>query len=140
MAEQRNRYRGPLNRAWLRLDLRAADGTVHSLDLVVDTASHYGLILRRSLFEQLVHRRIDPEFNQYGMMHGGWLQLYMPASGLVELIRGYGNDILATGVAEEDSNFMGLIGMPVLRLGEYGGNATDFWFRYPPTSTPTSQP
>lgn len=140
MAEQRNRYRGPLNRAWLRLDFRTPGGNTLSLDLVADTGNHFGLILRRSLFAQLVHHAITPEFNQYGMMLGGWLQLYMPSSGLVELVRGYGNDILAAGVAEEDSNFMGLIGLPLLRLGEYGGNATDFWFRYPPTSTPTSQP
>jgi hypothetical protein len=140
VAEQRNRYRGPLNRAWLRLDFRAPGGAVHALDLVADTASHYGLILRRSLFDQLVHHSVPPEFNQYGMLVGGWLRLYMPSSGLVELVRGYGNDLLCAAVAEEDPNFMGLVGLPVLRLGEYGGNATDFWFRYPPTSPSTSQP
>lgn len=74
------------------------------------------------------------------MMIGGWFRLYMPAFGLVELVTGYGNDILTASVAEEDPSFMGLVGLPILRLGEYGGNATDFWFRYPPTPPPTSQP
>lgn len=93
MAEQRNPYRGP--RPWLRLGFRAPDRTVLTLDVIADTGSPAGIILRTDLMNAL---RVGP-------LH------------------------------DCRSNF----GLPLLRIGEYGGNATDFWFRYPPTPT-TSQP
>ena len=131
--EYRNRYRGPLNRAWLRLDFRAPDGTVQPLDLVVDTGCADAVVLRRSVFEQLMWSPNQSVVTSWGFMLGGWLRLFMPASGLVEFVAGYGNDLIASGVAAEDPNFVGLVGLPILRLGEYGGNADAFWFRYPPT-------
>jgi hypothetical protein len=109
------------------------DGTVHPLDLVVDTASADAFVLRMSVFEQLMWSPNRSTATTWGFMLGGWLRLYMPASGLVELIAGYGNNMLAAGVAAEDPQFMGLVGMPFLRLGEFGGNADALWFRYPPT-------
>ncbi len=55
----------------------------------------------------------------------------MPDFGLVELIRAYSNLDIGQSLREENPSFVGLVGLPVLRLGEYGGNARDFWFRYP---------
>jgi hypothetical protein len=72
-------------------------------------------------------------------MFGGWLQLDMPACGLIRQVCGYANGTIGAGAAA-DPNFMGHVGLPLLRLGEYGGDATEFWFRYPPTSSPTSPP
>lgn len=138
--EFRNPYRGVTPRAWLQLDFRAPDGTLRALDLVVDTASADAVILRKSVFDLLVIRPAQPYVSSWGFMHGGWLQLDMPACGLVQEVHAYANNVLAAGVAADDPNFMGLVGLPVLRLGEFGGNATDFWFRYPPTSPSTSQP
>jgi hypothetical protein len=128
--EFRNPYRGVTERAWLRLDFRAPDGTIHALDLVVDTASDDAIILRRPMLNLLMINPAQSYFSTgWGLMHGGMLQLDMPACGLVQLVHGYGNDIVGAGVAADDPNFMGLVGLPLLRLGEYGGNATDFWFR-----------
>jgi hypothetical protein len=138
--EYRTAYRGVTERAWMRLDFRAPDGTLHTLDLVVDTASADAVILRKPVFDLLVIGPAQPYVSAWGFMHGGWLQLDMPACGLVQQVHGYANDIIGAGVAADDPNFVGLVGLPILRLGEYGGNATDFWFRYPPTSTPTSPP
>jgi hypothetical protein len=76
-----------------------------------------------------------------GNLVGGWVQLYNPEfDGLVELTLAYGSNKAADIAARSDPAFVGVIGLPLLRLGEYGGNATDFWFRYPPTPTSTSQP
>ena len=138
--EYRTAYRGVTERAWMRLDFRAPDGTLHALDLVVDTASEDAIILRKPTLSLLTTGPAPSYVSAWGFMEGGWLQLDMPACGLVRLVHGYGNDILGAGVAADDPNFMGLVGLPILRSGEYGVNATDFWFRYPPTSTSTSQP
>lgn len=133
-------YRGVTPRAWLRLDFRAPDGAIHSLDLLVDTGSDDAVVLRKSVFDLLTHGLAPCYTSSWGFMLGGWLDIEMPACGLVTRVHGYANYLLSAGVAASDPNFMGLVGLPVLRLGEYGGNATDFWFRYPPTSTATSQP
>ena len=131
MAEQRNRYRGP--RPWLALDFRAVDGAVYRHELVADTGNPAGFILRTDLMNAL---RIIPWRNRqsyFGLLEGGWIQWYNPDLGIVELVIAYGNDNVAALAARNHTNFVGIIGLPLLRLGEYGGNATDFWFRYPPT-------
>ncbi len=138
MPEQRNPYRGP--RPWLRLGFRAPDRTVMSLDLVADTGSPAGIIIRSDLMNAL---RVAPSRNRqsnFGELEGGWIQWHNPDLGIVELVLAFGNDRAATAAARSHPDFVGLIGLPLLRLGEYGGNATDFWFRYPPTPTPTSLP
>jgi hypothetical protein len=73
-------------------------------------------------------------------MIGGLPRLYNPELGVVETVLGYGNDQLAATAARSHPDFVGVVGPPLLRIGEYGGNATDFWFRYPPTPNPTSTP
>ena len=73
--------------------------------------------------------------SNFGSLRGGWLRLYNPEINLVEFIEGYGNDDAAKAMAQDHPDFVGLVGLPLLRLGEYGGNADSFWFRYPPTPT-----
>jgi hypothetical protein len=69
-----------------------------------------------------------------GELVGGWLRLYNPElDGFVEFIVGYGNARAAEIAARSHTDFVGVVGLPLLRLGEYGGNADAFWFRYPPT-------
>ena len=138
MAEQRNPYRGP--RPWLRLGFKAPDGSVHRLDLVVDTGSPAGLIIRPDWMTILTHRVLQTRPSNFGPLDGGWLRLYAPELGVVEFVIGYGNANVAATAARSHTDFVGVIGLPLLQLGEYGGNATDFWFRYPPTPPPTSQP
>ena len=127
MPEQRYPYRGP--RPWLRLGFMAADGSVLYLDLVADTGSPASLILREDLFDRLVPEPTRDRAGNFGLLRGGWLRLYNPELGLVEFVEGYGNDDAPRRVARSHPDFAGLVGLPVLRLGEYGGNATDFWFR-----------
>lgn len=131
MAEQRNRYRG--SRPWLRLGFRAADGAVRQHDLVADTGSPAGLILRADLMNVLRIAPWQDRQSNFGLLQGGWVQWFNPELGIVELVVAYGNDTAAAMAARSDAAFTGVIGLPLLRLGEYGGNANEFWFRYPPS-------
>jgi hypothetical protein len=130
MAEQRNLYRG--SRPWLRLGFKATDGSVYYLDLVADTGSAAGILLRPDWMDLLRHRTCQNRPSNFGLLLGGWLRLYTPELGLVEFVRGYGNAQAAQIAARSDPAFVGLVGLPILRMGEYGGNADAFWFRYPP--------
>ncbi len=138
MAEQRNPYRG--RHPWLRLGFRAIDRTVRQLDLIADTGSVAGLIIRTDLMNAL---RVGPARNRgsnFGELEGGWIQWFNPDLGIVELVLAFGNNKAAAMAAKSHPDFVGLVGLPLLRLGEDGGNASDFWFRYPPTPPPTSPP
>lgn len=129
MPEQRNLYRG--SRPWLRVRFKAKDGSVHQLDLVADTGSAAGIILRLDLLRALAHEPCQDRPSNFGSLVGGWLRLYNPDLGLVEFVRGYGNDRAAAMVARSHPDFVGVVGLPVLRLAEYGGNADAFWIRTP---------
>ena len=69
---------------------------------------------------------VDPNF---GMLEGGWLQLVMPELGLDIPILGYASDAVVTAAKSDHVDFEGLAGLPLLRLMEYGGDATCFWIR-----------
>ena len=53
----------------------------------------------------------------------------MPELGLVQPIHGYGSDSVAQAVKRDSSDFSGLVGLPLLRLMDYGGDAHGFWLR-----------
>lgn len=134
MAEQRNPYKGQAQRAALRLEFRAPDASRHTLELLVDTGSAEGVMVSRDMYHRLVFAPLRPVFfPNWGFTFRGWFRLAMPSLGLTEWVEGYGNDLIATAAVDEHPDFRGLVGLPVLRLGEYGGNADDFWFRYPPS-------
>ena len=133
MAEQRNPYRGP--RPWLRLGFQARNGSVRHLDLVADTGCPVPVILRPDLMDILRVGPAPARDSNFGRLVGGWVRLYAPELGVVELVRAYGNDRAPAMVARTHPDFAGLVGLPVLWLGEYGGNADAFWFRHPPPRT-----
>lgn len=135
MSEQRHPYRGTgFPRPAIRLTFLARDGTRETLELLADTGNPYDLILSPDWFDRLVRTRTPGIRNNFGTMPGGWFQLHMPDDGLVELVRGFSSASVGAAVAASHPGFAGLVGLPVLRLGEYGGNADAFWFRYPPAS------
>jgi len=134
---QRNSYLGAGPRPWLKLDFRDTSGNVRTSKLVADTGSPQAVVLAPTVFEELVLIQIDSITNNFGQSDGGWLQLYMPECGLVERSKGYANLQVEQIVRKSHSDFVGLVGLPILRLGEYGGDAKSFWFRYPPSNTPS---
>ena len=131
MSELRQKYWGDTIRPVLSLTFLDPFGTRHTIDLLADTGCPYDLILNPVWFDKLVFTdRADVE-NNFGVMKAGWLRLYMPEMGLVEVVNGYGSPGVGEALAAELPNLAGLVGLPILRLGQYGGNASEFWFRYP---------
>lgn len=129
MKEIRTQYTG--GRAWMTLGFLATDGSRIDLPLVVDTGCKSGVIVGVDHFDSLKHGRVPAIHNNFGPMRGGWLLLNMPELGLFRRVRGYESPGLAMAVVLDDPTFRGVVGLPVLQLGEFGGNATDFWFLYP---------
>ena len=155
MAEVRTTYKGRSERAWLRLGLRDVYGAVELFDLVVDTASPMAMILRPDVFDRFVRWPGKEELSNFGPLPSGWFQLDVPsivlsqpvrgykssqvaeinrrtdAGDLLKRVRGYTSSQVAEIAAKSHPEFAGLVGLPILRLGEYGGDASEFWFRYP---------
>ena len=67
--------------------------------------------------------------SNFGPLQGGWLQLAMPELGLDQCIPAYASDAVAAAAKASHVAFEGLIGLPLLRLPEYGGDANGFWVR-----------
>jgi hypothetical protein len=140
VVEQRNSYLGVTPRAWLRLRFLDPNDVPVELTLIVDTGCPYAVIIDAVVLNQLRRVSAPPEVSTFGPMSGGWVRLAMPTFGIDQDILCYGSPTIGAAVATDDPSFQGLVGLPVLQLAEYGGNATDFWFRYSPTTTNTSQP
>ena len=127
MSIQRNPYRN--NRPWVTLPLRSRAGGVRDFCLIADTGSSVGFVLAPTVYDSFIHRDTASIRNNFGLLLGGWFRLYSPANGLVEFVRGYRSEGIGLSVASHHPDFVGLVGLvglPVLRLGEYGNNATDF--------------
>lgn len=139
MSEQRHPYVGRTPRPILRLTFCELDGTDHEITLLADTGSGYPVIVGPEWFDRLVHtrRRTAPIRTNHGPLVEGWFHLFMPEFGLNQLVRAYRSPDIGQSLAEENPDLHGLVGLPILRFGEYGGNADEFWFRLP-TPTPSS--
>lgn len=138
--EQRNPYLGAAPRAWLRVRFLDPNDTPVELTRVADTGSPYAVIIDVLALGRLTRAAALPVVSTFGPMTSGWVRLSMPAFGIDQDILCYGRPTIEAAVQADDPSFHGLVGLPILQLAEYGGNATDFWFRYPPTPTPTSPP
>ncbi len=80
-------------------------------------------------FTLLSHAPAPSTNSNFGPLSGGWLELNTPELGLTGQIRGFGSDAVWQGVQRDSADFAGLAGLPLLRLVEYGGDATSFWVR-----------
>ena len=128
---QRNPYKGLPPRAWVRTRFRRPDGTVAELDLVADTGNPFAVVLGSSWMAQLNHRALPDRNSNFGLMQGGWLLLNMPELALDHFVPGYGSDDVMVSTRASSPDFEGLVGLPLLRLLEYGGNSAAFWIRRP---------
>jgi len=128
-AEQRNRYKGNPERAWIRLRFVANDGSSTELELLTDTGSPCSVIVSRDNLQRLQTLEGAGMATNFGPLPGGWLQLAMPELGLDQLILGYASDSLVAAVQMDHPDFQGVAGLPLLRLVEYGGDADCLWLR-----------
>ncbi len=131
MSEQRNLYKGDPPRPWLRLAFLDKDGSRVEVDLLADTGCPYEIVLAPDLFSKLCIRLTTEVTANFGPMNGGWVRLYTPELQLVEFVLAYGNADIAAHVANDHPDFVGMVGLPVLRMLEYGGNYDSFWIRTP---------
>jgi hypothetical protein len=128
---QRNTYKGTTLRCWVRLRFAAADGSLNERELVADTGSPCAVILNQADLALLSRAKTLGIGTNFGQLSGGWLELALPELGLTCPIRGYGSDQVWQAVQSDSSDFAGLVGLPVLRLMEYGGDDRTFWVSKP---------
>jgi hypothetical protein len=129
MNEQRNAYKGTTPHAWIRLRLVARNGTVADVELIVDTGNPLAVIIDSRTMAQFRHGDCASLTSNFGQLDGGWLRVVVPEAMLDQMMVGFSSDIVA-GTARQDSpDFQGLIGLPLLRMMEYGGDPDWFWIR-----------
>ena len=132
LAEQRTIYKGIPARAWTRLYLVSASDRIHEMEFLVDTGNPCPLILNNAAMQALKWRESTSADSNFGSLEGGWLRVVIPELGFDEKLLGYANDTVVNVVQKSDPKFVGLVGLPLLRLFEFGGNEGCFWLR-PPT-------
>ncbi len=129
--DQRNRYKGTPRRPWLRLRLLGENGLTQELQLVADTGCPYPLVIsseNMARFKQGFSPDIETNF---GLMKGGWVRVAIPGLDFQGRVLGYASDAVVASAKRSHSDFEGLIGLPLLRKEEYGGNTRWFWLRSP---------
>ena len=129
MSEQRNAYKGSPSRPWIRVTLIAPDGSSRELDLLADTGSPFNLVVSNATLQKFQLIGVPGVSSNFGPLNGGWLRIQIPNVGIDEDIVAYGSDSVAQAVASSHTDFEGLVGLPLLRKTEYGGDNDDFWIR-----------
>jgi hypothetical protein len=104
---------------------------LHERELVADTGSPCAVILGQADLALLSRANTPGIGTNFGHLTGGWLELALPEMGLQSPIRGFGSDHVWQAVQSDSSDFAGLVGLPVLRLVEYGGDDSTFWVSKP---------
>jgi len=127
--EQRNIYRGVPARAWLCLELISPSGLAHEMNVLVDTGNPCAIIVDSQTMNSMRWRQTVGTDSNFGHLDGGWLRIAIPELEFDVKLLGFANDAVANVVKRSDSEFGGLIGLPFLRLFEYGGDAGRFWIR-----------
>ena len=128
---QRNPYKGTNPRCWVRLRFVAVDGSVHEREMVADTGCPCAVILGRADLTVLMRATAAGINSNFGHLTGGWLELAMPELNLTTQVRGQGSDQVLNAVQCDSPDFAGLVGLPLLRMVEYGGDDASFWVRKP---------
>jgi hypothetical protein len=133
--EQRNPYKGTPERPWARLRFTANDGSTMELDFFADTGNPFPIILGSQHMNRLKLGDATNVNTNFGLLEGGWLQLDMPYFGVPLLLVGFASDAVRAAANASHPDFEGIIGLPYLRLVEYGGDGNSFWLR-PSTGSP----
>ena len=127
--EQRNPYKGNPERPWITVRLAGPDGSIAELELLADTGNPCAIIISQQQMLRLKVADAPDVSTNFGLLQGGWLQLTMPEFGLGQPILGYASDAVAAVASADHTDLQGLAGLPLLRLVEYGGDASSFWLR-----------
>lgn len=126
---QRNPYKGITPRCWVTVRFTAADGSLHERELLADTGSPCAVILGSEDLAAFFLAAATGMKSNFGDLAGGWLRVDMPEMEGETMVLGYGSDQVLQAVQSDSASFAGLVGLPLLRLMEYGGDGSSFWLR-----------
>jgi hypothetical protein len=65
----------------------------------------------------------------FGKLVGGWLRVVIPEVAFDKQVLGYANDAVVNAAKTSSSDFAGMVGLPLLRMMQFGGDAESFWVR-----------
>jgi len=126
---QWNPYRGAPERAFIRVRLRDARGMERDLELLADTGNPCAIIVGRNDTAFMAPIPGYSVWSNFGALTAGWLQVVIPEIGFDQQVLGYASDEVVGAAQESDPDFGGLIGLPLLRMMQYGGDSDSFWIR-----------
>jgi hypothetical protein len=126
---QRNSYKGAEPRCWITVRFVTRDGETHERALLADTGSPCSVILRPSDLATLQWTSATPVDTNFGIFTTGWLELAMPEFGVTRLALAHGSEAVFRTVQADSPDFVGLAGLPLLRMFNYGGDEDAFWIR-----------
>src|SRR5439155_343271 len=107
------------------------DGAVTDVELIADTGCPQGVIVGLDLLHRVRALAGENTDSNFGELQCGWVRVAIPDIGLDVPMLGYGSDKVRATARQSDPAFEGVVGLPIFRLAEYGGNADEFWIRTP---------
>lgn len=113
----------------MRVELIAPDGQTRSLEAVADTGNPLPLIVSLAVMAGFCHLRGPGTDTNFGRLDGGFLQVRIPETGVDAMVFGYASDQVTDAIQANSHDFAALVGLPLLRKLEYGGDADRFWVR-----------
>ncbi len=129
VCEQKNPYAGAPARPWIQLRLHSATGETVTVKLLADTGSPCAIVIGRRVMEKVRLVEAPNLQTNFGLFEGGWVRVVIPGVAFEEMIVGFASDEAADATRRSHTGFDGLVGLPLLRRMEYGGNNEWFWVR-----------
>jgi hypothetical protein len=129
MRGQVNDYCGVPPRPLLRLRLLGSADDIIELEAVVDTGSPLAIVVDMEVFFRFARRETRTVPTNFGNLTSGWVRMTIPQTRFNHEMRVYGSDTVVHSVQQSDRWFTAVIGLPLLRMFEFGGDADRFWIR-----------
>jgi hypothetical protein len=104
-------------------------GTASDFDMLADTGNPFAVVVSAANLARLRSRVAPNVTTNFGALTGGWLRVLIPGIGFNRQVIGYGSDAVVAAARASSPDFSGLVGLPLLRMMEYGGDANGFWVR-----------
>jgi hypothetical protein len=127
--EQRHRYKGDPPRPWVRIRLVGVNGSAQERDLVVDTGNPFPLIIDAMTMHSIGRGQSSSLETNYGALNGRSVRVVVPELDPEFDAIGYLSDAIVAAVRTSHPDFQGMVGLPLLRMMEYGGDSDGFWIR-----------
>jgi hypothetical protein len=99
------------------------------LELLADTGNPCAIIVGRNDTAFMAPIPGYGVWSNFGALTAGWLQVVIPEIGFDQQVLGYASDEVVSAAQGSDPDFGGLIGLPLLRMMQYGGDSDSFWIR-----------